>query len=91
MAPSLHETQRWLARIILDPAAVETGALDASDTLAHDADTARIRLGAYTGGYPARLEEALAETFPALRQVLGDETFTTTKSATSRTARKLVV
>jgi hypothetical protein len=75
VAPSLHETQRWLARIILDPGAVETGALDASDTLAHDADTARIRLGAYTDGYPARLEEALAEAFPALRRVLGDEIF----------------
>ena len=75
MAPSLHETQRWLARIILDPAAVETGAIDASGTLAHDAATARIRLGAYTGGYPVRLEEALAEAYPALRHVLGEETF----------------
>ena len=75
MAPSLHETQRWLARIILDPGAVETGTIDASDTLAHDAATARVRLGAYSGGYPARLEEALAETFPALRRLLGDETF----------------
>ena len=75
VAPSLHETQRWLAGIILDPAAVETGALDASGTLRHDAGTARIRLGAYTGGYPARLEEALAEAFPALRQLLGEEIF----------------
>jgi hypothetical protein len=75
VAPSLHETQRWLARIILDPAAVESGAIDASGALAHDAATARIRLGAYTGGYPARLEEALAEAYPALRHVLGGETF----------------
>ena len=75
MAPSLHETQRWLASVILDPAALEAGALDPSGALAHDAGTARVRLGAYTGGYPARLEDALAETFPALRHVLGGSTF----------------
>jgi hypothetical protein len=72
--PSLRDTQRWLAGIILDPTALEAGALDASGTLAADAPTARIRLGAYAGGYPARLEESLGETFPALRHVLGADT-----------------
>jgi hypothetical protein len=75
MAPSLRETQRWLARIILDPAALDDGTLDASATLSTDAATARTRLGAYTGGYPARVEEALAEAYPALRHVCGASTF----------------
>lgn len=75
MAPSLHETQRWLAGVILDPAALDAGELDASDALAHDAATARIRLGAYAAGYPARLEEALAEAVPALRRILGAPAF----------------
>ncbi|HWP64793.1 MAG TPA: DNA-binding domain-containing protein [Candidatus Limnocylindria bacterium] len=75
MAPSLHETQRWLADLILDPRRVDAGAVDPSAALAYDPDTARIRLGAYTGGYPARLEEALAETFPAVRHVVGADTF----------------
>lgn len=75
VGPSLRDTQRWLARVILDPASLEAGTLDASGRLATDAETARIRLGAYTGGYPARLEESLAETFPALRHVLGADTF----------------
>jgi hypothetical protein len=74
-APSLRETQRWLAGVILDPAPLEAGTLDATATLTADAETARLRLGAYTGGYPARLEEALAESFPALRHVLGGDTF----------------
>ena len=75
MAPSLRETQRWLAGVILDPAALDAGELDASAALAHDAATARIRLGAYAGGYPARLEEALSEAFPALHHLLGGPTF----------------
>jgi hypothetical protein len=73
--PSLRDTQRWLAGVILDPAPLEAGRLDASGRLAADAATARLRLGAYAGGYPARLEESLTETFPALRHVLGADTF----------------
>jgi hypothetical protein len=73
--PSLRETQRWLAGVILDPEALEAGTLDPSVTIAADRATARTRLGAYTGGYPARLEEALAEGFPALRHVFGAATF----------------
>ncbi len=30
------------------------------------------RLGVYTGGYPARIREALLETFPAVATILGD-------------------
>ena len=75
MAPSLRDTQRWLARLILEPASLDAGRLDPSEALTIDADTARVRLGAYVGGYPARLEEALSEEFPALRHVLGADAF----------------
>jgi len=74
-APSLRETQRWLAGLILDPARLEDAGLAPSTVIAADDATARVRLGAYTGGYPARIEEALAETFPALRHVLGVSSF----------------
>jgi hypothetical protein len=33
------------------------------------------RLRVYTDGYPARIIEALAETFPAIAHILGDATF----------------
>ncbi len=36
---------------------------------------ARLRLGAYVGGYPARIHEALCEAYPALRHVIGEGTF----------------
>lgn len=36
---------------------------------------AAIRLQVYTDGYPARILEALAETFPACAHILGDATF----------------
>jgi hypothetical protein len=71
----LRDVQRWLAGIILAPASFDAGGLDPSETLTTDAATARVRLGAYVGGYPARLEEALAEAFPALRHVLGADAF----------------
>lgn len=74
-APSLRETQRWLAGLILDPSRLDDRTVVPSEVVAADDATARIRLGAYTGGYPARIEEALAETFPAVRHVLGISTF----------------
>jgi Putative DNA-binding domain len=40
-----------------------------------DVDAAIERLRAYTGGYPARIEDALADSFPALRRVIGARTF----------------
>jgi len=36
---------------------------------------AALRLGAYVGGYPARIHEALCEAYPALRHVIGEGTF----------------
>jgi hypothetical protein len=73
-APSLRDTQRWLAGLILDPARLDDAPTDASRGFA-DPATARVRLGAYADGYPARIEDALAETYPALRHVLGGPTF----------------
>ncbi len=67
-SPTLAELQQGLATLVLDGrdvglerwVAVPTGV---------DVST---RLGVYTGGYPARLREALLEAFPAVAKILGD-------------------
>ncbi len=70
----LRQAQRWLAGVILNP---ET--LDAHAAVARirqpDAESAATRLGAYTGGYPARIEESLADAYPAVRHLLGTGRF----------------
>ncbi len=71
---ALREIQRWLAAAVLagaPPAATEVDARLSARTPTVAID----RLGAYIGGYPARLREALAEAFPALQRVLGDARF----------------
>lgn len=75
MPPSLREAQRWLAGVILEPGGLDRAVREAPDTLTIAGDAARARLAAYADGYPARLEEALVEAFPALRHVLGHGTF----------------
>jgi len=73
---SLADHQRWLASLILEPdrldkdvgVAVRPVALD-------DVDLALARIRAYVGGYPARLAEALAEAYPAVRTILGEGEF----------------
>ena len=73
---ALLETQRWLARIILDPGRLDADPAAASAPLTvDDPATAADRLHAYVDGYPARIREALEEAFPALRHVVGPKTF----------------
>jgi hypothetical protein len=75
---SLRELQTWLATIILAPSKLETaeGATEAlARTRARDRDTAVVRLGVYSGGYPARIGDALAESFAAVAHVVGRERF----------------
>lgn len=68
-----------MARLILAPERLESA--DGTATLAglFDAATpvaAAIGFGAYAGGYPARLREALADTFEAVLRYVGDDDFT---------------
>jgi hypothetical protein len=69
---SLREAQRWLAGVILagDAEAAGPGPL-ASPPRGTIAD----RLHAHVDGYPARVREALAETFPAVAHLAGDAAF----------------
>ena len=74
----LREAQRWLGAIILEPGRLDDDAFAAevADVLlcsSPEAVTARLR--AYTGGYPARIGEALAEEYPALKHVVGASAF----------------
>ena len=73
---NLADHQRWLASLILEPERLVGDATDAVRPVTlDDVEAARSRLGAYVNGYPARLGEALAEAYPAVRVVVGDDTF----------------
>jgi len=71
MQPSLAELQRALAARIL---AGEGSDLDDWICVPSEADSAA-RVAVYVDGYPARIREALRETFPAVAQILGDGSF----------------
>lgn len=75
-APRLRFLQRWMASLILDasarndePAAVQ------KLVLAPLRGTRAERLSVYRDGYPARLREALEETYPAVSHVVGHASF----------------
>jgi hypothetical protein len=75
-APTLRELQQWMAGLIFDSERLSSE----SDTLAAlvavpGGCDALTRLRVYAGGYPARLEEALRETFPAVEHVVGSGAF----------------
>jgi len=73
---SLAEHQRWLASLILEPERLDGDVSGALRPIAlDDVEAARVRLGAYVGGYPARLVEAMEEAFPALLTILGNDAF----------------
>jgi hypothetical protein len=69
--PTLLELQRALAAHVVDG---EGPALDAWISLPPGADPAA-RIAVYSAGYPARVTEALHESFPALAKILGDNAF----------------
>jgi hypothetical protein len=71
MLPSLAELQRALAARIL---AGSGSPLEDWICVPSGADAAA-RLAVYVQGYPARIREALRETFPAVAQILGDGSF----------------
>jgi hypothetical protein len=73
---SLADHQRWLASLILAPERLSEDPTGAVRPVAlDDVEDARARLGAYVNGYPARLREALAEAYPAVCVVVGEDTF----------------
>jgi hypothetical protein len=77
---NLETIQGWMAACVspLTPAdAAEAAAarLEASLRLPVAADP-EVRLGVYVNGFPARIREALAETFPAVAHVVGPRAFT---------------
>jgi hypothetical protein len=84
----LREAQRWLGAIILEPGRLDDDAFAAevADVLvcvSPEAVTARLRR--YTGGYPARIGEALAEEYPALKHVVGASASMRSQRAICRT------
>ena len=71
MRPSLADLQRSLAARIVDGQGPD---LDDWIGVPSDADPAA-RVAVYVQGYPARIREALSETFPAVAHILGDGSF----------------
>lgn len=78
-APALRELQQWLAASILAPGRPEQFADGAGVLGAWLAVPAGValpdRLAVYVNGYPARIQEALNEVFPALAHVVGPGSF----------------
>jgi hypothetical protein len=77
--PALRELQQWLAASILapqHPEKVATGARGLGSWITAPAGVVLSdRLAVYVNGYPARIQEALNEVFPALAHVVGPNTF----------------
>jgi len=71
MRPSLADLQRSLAARIVDGQGPD---LDDLICVPSEADPAA-RVAVYVQGYPARIREALSETFPAVANILGDRSF----------------
>lgn len=76
---SLLECQRTLAAFVVEPslaakpsAAALLGAILRAPQSLQPADA----VGIYSGGYPARIREALLDTYPAVAAVVGEEAFT---------------
>ena len=75
MTPSLRDTQRWMQARIL-PAERKVEPVPAAVALnPQGGDPGEARLSVYAQGYEARMEEALAEVYEAVRHVLGRRAF----------------
>jgi hypothetical protein len=70
VAPTLRQLQQWMASLILHPQRLEAETPEAVVALP-TRGTVNERLRVYSRGYPARVQEALRETFPALAHVIG--------------------
>lgn len=81
--------QTWMASIVLQPRRLQPDLAHPAGfgrwLLPADPSAAADRLGAYIGGYPARIRESLEETFPAAERVVGRDEFT---SLTERYLRR---
>ena len=71
---SLLEAQRWMKTRIL-PAERVSSATVAVELNPQGGEPGEERLGVYSGGYTARMREALEEAYPAVRHVLGRHAF----------------
>jgi hypothetical protein len=73
-APRLQEVQRWMKDQIQPLKSVKKTSTPSFLNPQHGTPGAE-RLSVYTGGYYARFEESLKETFEVIRIILGDDTF----------------
>lgn len=72
--PSLQEVQRWMISRILPPER-SSAASPEVELNPQAGDPGADRLSVYSGGYLARMEEALEEAYPAVRRVAGRKGF----------------
>lgn len=72
--PSLRELQRWMKSKILPPERADA-AVPEVDLNPQAGDPGTERLSVYSGGYLARMEEGLEESYPAVRRVAGRRGF----------------
>jgi len=76
--PGLHQLQTWMASVLLEPERLEDPrerALLAARTSMPGRFEPIGGLRVYAGGYPARLREALLESFEGVASVVGDDVF----------------
>jgi len=72
-SPTLAELQRSLTARVLDRQVTDRPDVAIENFVSVPAGVdVSTRLGVYTGGYPARIAEALIEAFPAVAKILGD-------------------
>lgn len=72
--PTLREVQRWMVSRILSPDQREIESAQRLICPPPNGDVG-VRLGVYVGGYPARVQEALLESFPAVAHLAGARRF----------------
>ena len=77
VGPTLRQVQEAMAARLLGPARGELVDVAELDEWLHVPNPARTaeRLHVYAGGYPARIQESLAESYPAVARIVGDATF----------------
>ena len=73
--PSLRDVQRWMQSRILPPERAAAEALSTVELNPQAGDPGVERLSVYSGGYVARMQEALEEAYEAVRHVLGARAF----------------
>jgi hypothetical protein len=72
--PTLRQVQQWMAARILSPDPPDLESAQQLVCTPPRGDVG-VRLGVYVGGYPARVQESLRETFPAVAHLAGVRRF----------------